>query len=106
MLNKQSSQEKLHNAGSILYSNKNSIQQRYKSHLRGADVPQGMLRNASKPSLQLPEIHSSAIRNQQAEIHSRNDLGVLNSNRSKKSLGSHLPSPHGYSNRRDHYDLR
>ena len=78
------------------------MEQRYKSHLRGQDAPQGMVRNQSKPALQLPDIHSSSI-SKQNEVLSRNDIQgqILNSNRSKKSLShvhaQQLQSPHGYS---------
>lgn len=44
MLNKQSSQDKLQN-NSIIYSNRKPMEQRYKSHLRGQDIPGGMIRN-------------------------------------------------------------
>jgi hypothetical protein len=53
MLNKKSSEEKLH-SNSIMYNQRKPIEQRYKSHLRGQDVPQGMVRNQSKPTLELP----------------------------------------------------
>ena len=45
---------------------KASIEQRYKSHLRGSEVNNqvGLIRNQSKPTLQLPEIiNSSSIVN-------------------------------------------
>ena len=35
MLNKKSSEEKLHGQNSIMYSNRKPMEQRYKSHLRG-----------------------------------------------------------------------
>lgn len=60
-----------------------------------------MIRNQSKPALQLPEIHNSSI-GKQNEVLSRNDIQgqILQSNRSKKSLshvhGQQLQSPHGY----------
>ena len=38
VLNKKSSEEKLH-SNSILYNNRKPIEQRYKSHLRGQDAP-------------------------------------------------------------------
>ena len=46
-----------------------------------------MIRNQSKPALQLPEIHNSSI-GKQNEVLSRNDIQgqILQSNRSKKSL--------------------
>lgn len=101
MLNKKASEEKMI-SNNILYQNKKPMEQRYKSHLRGQDVPSSMIRNQSKPTLQLPEIHSTQMQNQNAVL-SRNDISsqILNSNRSKKSLGhmhhnSQLPSPHGY----------
>lgn len=92
MLNKKSSEEKLHSqhSGQIMYNKRQPVEQRYKSHLRGQDVPQGMVRNQSKPALQLPEIHNTSI-GKQNEVLSRNDVQsqILNSNRSKKSL-SHV----------------
>ena len=53
MLNKKSSEEKLHsqNSGQFMYNKRQPVEQRYKSHLRGQDVPQGMVRNQSKPAL-------------------------------------------------------
>lgn len=45
MLNKKGSEEKLHSGGGILYNQRKPIEQRYKSHVRGADVPGGMIRN-------------------------------------------------------------
>lgn len=82
MLNKKASEEKLHN-NSIIYNNRKPIEQRYKSHLRGADVPQGMNRNQSKPALQLPDIHNSAIsKNNELEMQGQ----ILN--RNKKSVSN------------------
>ena len=42
---------------------KASIDHRYKSHLRGQEVNHnvGLIRNPSKPTLQLPEINSSSM---------------------------------------------
>jgi len=85
MLNKKGSEEKLHSGGGMLYNQRKQIEQRYKSHVRGQDAP-GMIRNASKPTLELPQIHNT-IKNDQ----SRNE--GLQSNRSKKSLSN--VSPHG-----------
>ena len=72
MLNKKASEEKMI-SNNILYQNKKPIEQRYKSHLRGQDVPSSMIRNQSKPTLQLPEIHSTQMQNQNAVL-SRNDI--------------------------------
>lgn len=53
MLNKKSSEEKLSgNNNQFIYQNRKPvIEQRYKSHLRGQEVPQGLNRNQSKPAL-------------------------------------------------------
>lgn len=71
-LNRNGSEEKLKNSGQIglagqggmMYqgNRKPSIEQRYKSHLRGQDAPGGqvgLVRNQSKPALQLPEIKNN-----------------------------------------------
>jgi hypothetical protein len=50
MLIKKSSEEKLSN-NQFIYSNRKPIEQRYKSHLRGQEAPQGLNRNQSKPAL-------------------------------------------------------
>ncbi len=72
MLNKKGSEEKLHSGGGMLYNQRKVIEQRYKSHVRGQEVPGGMIRNASKPTLELPQIHNS-IKNDQ----SRNENHAL-----------------------------
>jgi hypothetical protein len=74
-LNRKASEERMQNAQGIgqgispmngggLYngSRKASIEQRYKSHLRGSEVNNqvGLIRNQSKPTLQLPEIINSS----------------------------------------------
>jgi len=64
MLNKKGSEEKLPSAGGgMLYNNKKNYEQRYRSHIRGQDGP-GMIRNQSKPTLELPAIHNSMIKNE------------------------------------------
>lgn len=64
MLNKKGSEEKLHSGGgSILYNQRKPLEQRYKSHARGSEVPSSMIRNQSKPGLELPAIHNSVIKN-------------------------------------------
>ena len=86
MLNKKGSEEKLPSGGGMLYNQRKPLEQRYKSQARGQEV-QGLVRNQSKPSLELPAIHNSIVKNDQ---NSRNDMVGLSNNKSKKSL-----SPHG-----------
>lgn len=67
LMNRKASEEKFSNGGDrnvmgigMARGGRNAIEQRYKSHLRGQDVPHqvGLIRNASKPTLQLPEINN------------------------------------------------
>ena len=97
MLNKKSSEERLPRGG-ILY-NQGKLEQRYKSHVRGSEVP-GMVRNQSKPTLELPSIHGNKA------DRSRNDMGsqILQSDRSEKSLA--LQSPQGYNISMPHVQVK
>ena len=117
-MNRKASEEKMQglgqginslNSGSgMLYSNsrKASIEQRYKSHLRGSEVNHqvGLIRNQSKPALQLPEIvnSSSVGGNKGMQPLGSDGHPMLQNNRSKKNLAqgmqnspAHLAS--GYS---------
>jgi len=53
MLNKKGSEEKLPSSGILYNKQKPQYEQRYRSHVRGAEAP-GMIRNQSKPALELP----------------------------------------------------
>ena len=129
-LNRKASEEKFQNnqglgvgqlASGGLYSGqrKGSIDQhRYKSHLRGQENPHnvGLIRNPSKPTLQLPEINSSSMiggsggRQNMQQINDMSNRSILHdqmsqqshnmasNQRSKKSLhggggsiGHHMP---------------
>lgn len=102
ILNRKGSEEKLAGLGpglqmagnqGLMYSGsrKASIEQRYKSHLRGQEAVgmSGLVRNQSKPTLQLPEIINSAGGAKGTALQIAGDMqmgGPLGGNRSKKSL--------------------
>ena len=115
-MNRKASEEKMQglgqginnlNSGSgLLYSGsrKASIEQRYKSHLRGSEVNHqvGLIRNQSKPALQLPEIVNSSSVGGNKGMSGDASHPMLQNNRSKKNLAqgmqnspAHLAS--GYS---------
>ena len=94
VLNKKSSEETLKVPVGIVLQRKQQ-EPRFKSNVRGADVPNSMTRNPSKPALELPAIQ--VVKGDP----SRNEMSInLTSNRSKKSLsivqGQPLKSPQGY----------
>jgi hypothetical protein len=74
MLNKKSSEETLHNKQptNILNNNRKQLEQRYRSHARGSEVPSSINKNPSRPTLELPSIHGTIVKN---ESLSRNEIG-------------------------------
>lgn len=126
MLNRKGSEEKMQSLGQglqmagnqgLMYSGsrKASIEQRYKSHLRGQEAHNqvGLIRNQSKPTLQLPEIINSASVGGNKNMQNMPD--PMGNNRSKKSLhgqgsnsqvlGGYQVPPGGDPKLKNYYDM-